>query len=186
MFRFFKWIALCSVLIAGPILAKDKDVKIAVRVEKAITKLARAQDKSPQKMVEYCKEIRREVEKKFGFKFYIKEYLEWAIELIEKDCGTVFTREDLLYLAKMFNARPDSVYENIFQLCADHESPIEKAIKTDKTVKNLDNKAVLGVSIVLSGLYLCSARDPIYTYWGERMVHSGIDVCKSCFPVVIE
>lgn len=179
---------LCSMLVLSvPIYAKDKDVKIAMKVEKTIAKLSRAHDKTPEKMVEYCKEIRREIEKKFGFKFYIKDYLDWACELIENECGKVFSKEDQIHLRRMFKAEPDSVYENIFQLHNDPDDMLmEKAASLNKGVKKPSNHTVLGVSIVLSGLYLCSTREPLYVYWGERMIASGIEVCKTVFTVPAE
>lgn len=191
MFKFLKKAVLCSALISSsivtPLLAKEKNVEMAVRVEKTIIKLLRAEYKQPEKMVQYCKEIRREIEKKFGFKFYVKNFLDWSFEIIEKECGQQIPVDYYSYYRTIFKAKPDSLYENVFQVHVDEDEYVyEKSFNMNKSVGLPSARFTLGVSMILSGLYLDSAREPIYTFWGIKLVQSGVDVCKSSFPVIAE
>lgn len=179
------FIALLSTSLAAPVnaYAKINEVKFAVQAEKIIEKIMKSRDKSPEKIVGYALELKKHIEKSSKIRFCIKDYLDWACDLITQKAGKPLTTAQRNYFNKMFKAKECS--HNIFYIGNNDfnfdEIDLDEDIinemgnnEKDKEEICVPSHLVWGITLTLCGLFLIATRIPVCVVWGERMVTAGV------------
>lgn len=189
---FTLFIALLSTSLANPVqaYAKINEIKFAIQTEKIIEKLLRSKDKSPEKMIGYALDLKKQIEKSFNFKFFTKDYLDWTCDLLKQQTGQSLTKGQYEYFKKAFKVK--DAYHNIFHGELDSyeidfdESIINEMSKKVEADKDVPPALVWGVTLTLCGLFMMATRIPVCVEWGSKMVMTGISACAGSICTEIQ